>query len=270
MSRPPKRCIYCGATGVTKEHLWGSWSRKLARATFPATEHIVTRFVAGEISPALVAPGPLTRAGSPRSLTLKVVCRACNNGWMKENVDAAIPLLKRLHDGIWWNLLDEERTVLAVWAIQLTCTWEWADRDTIAVPQKERNHLRMYHTPSPYWAVFAGRFSSLTNNDYVFHRRLDLSPTSALNCYPRSQITTITFGDLIMQTYYGEAGFPFNPDAYPRSLGLHPLWPLSNAPIGTPVTIHGDHTFMDVATRLSEALMTASLAGWDFAESDLE
>ena len=33
MSKPQKRCIFCGATGMSREHIWGDWLKKHVVAT---------------------------------------------------------------------------------------------------------------------------------------------------------------------------------------------------------------------------------------------
>jgi hypothetical protein len=35
MSKPQKRCTFCGATGMSKEHIWGDWLKKHVATAMP-------------------------------------------------------------------------------------------------------------------------------------------------------------------------------------------------------------------------------------------
>jgi hypothetical protein len=49
MSKPRKRCIFCGKTGMSKEHIWGKWLKDYVRTTFTLQRALVNeRSLAGE------------------------------------------------------------------------------------------------------------------------------------------------------------------------------------------------------------------------------
>jgi hypothetical protein len=75
----PKTCLFCGSAGrLTDEHIYGKWLRKLGYVGEGVRE-----IIPGDGSQ------PIVQRGAPFSKTLKIVCRPCNNEWMKgmeENV----------------------------------------------------------------------------------------------------------------------------------------------------------------------------------------
>jgi hypothetical protein len=88
MSKPQKRCIFCGAAGMSREHIWGNWLKKYVAATMPkhsSSVHVVN------------PPGESdffkvwTRSGDPLRSNVRVVCVNCNNTWLSGIQDAAKP-----------------------------------------------------------------------------------------------------------------------------------------------------------------------------------
>ena len=88
MTRAGRRCIFCGDGGLSREHVWPAWAAKY----LPDMAHAV---MAGlELTPdSFVSPRERLRTmqGSTKNLTVKAVCRRCNNGWMGRLEEAAKP-----------------------------------------------------------------------------------------------------------------------------------------------------------------------------------
>src|SRR5260221_11918341 len=70
------RCGFCGGPGVTKEHVWPDWLRKVILES--RTSSGQKRFHAE------IETGGATRQFKSETLqmTVKMPCRICNNGWM--------------------------------------------------------------------------------------------------------------------------------------------------------------------------------------------
>ena len=90
-----RACAFCGSDkDLTREHVWPRWAQDLVGAEpapyVAAVEKEITR----------------VWTASPATLTVRLVCRACNNGWMARLEHAARPVLTPLIIG--------ERAVLSV------------------------------------------------------------------------------------------------------------------------------------------------------------
>ena len=80
-----RQCIFCGGGGLTNEHAWPQWilneQDPFGIVVESDGEHVRT----------LVGP--------KAAIKLKVVCAACNNGWMSDLEAKAKPVLGPLIDG---------------------------------------------------------------------------------------------------------------------------------------------------------------------------
>src|SRR5215469_2737801 len=88
MARHPKQCVFCGTPGVTKEHVWGKWLKPY----IPRTMINYRKFHVSQDGQIPDVKEEL-RAGDPRSLSVKCVCRTCNGGWMGDLQEAAKPVM---------------------------------------------------------------------------------------------------------------------------------------------------------------------------------
>jgi hypothetical protein len=74
------RCIFCGGTGATKEHIVSDWINDV----LPGPFEVVKQSGDGSV-----------RSWSLRKLdlTAKVVCKRCNETWMSDIVGQARPVV---------------------------------------------------------------------------------------------------------------------------------------------------------------------------------
>lgn len=97
MSGDSKVCIFCPFRGkMTHEHIWGDWTRNYVPR--PQNKHEFKAILAP--TPTEEVHGPLKiRAGDPLNSQVRVVCGACNSGWMSQIQEYAKPYLIPLFDG---------------------------------------------------------------------------------------------------------------------------------------------------------------------------
>src|SRR5438045_8454454 len=86
--KPPGRCIFCGVTGVTREHMWADWLRCYIPRRM--REHSVAATI---VSPWGHEERVSRRTGDPHSRRIKCVCGECNNVWMSQLQEATKPFL---------------------------------------------------------------------------------------------------------------------------------------------------------------------------------
>jgi hypothetical protein len=103
-------CLFCGtAGGLTEEHIYPDWLRKLG--------------FRGEGLREIVFDGDPTRSvlqkGGPFSKTLKIACTTCNGQWMSGMEQAAKPILIDLFTAQAPAALDQaKQLILARWAFK--------------------------------------------------------------------------------------------------------------------------------------------------------
>lgn len=156
--RSRRACIFCGSTGkMTREHVWGDWLRQIIPAQM--NKHEVRAERIGAPGTPIQAEMHL-RAGDPLSSTVKVVCAACNSGWLSQIQERAKPYLIPLIRGEAAVLGPDAQRAVAAWCAMATMTGEYIDRDptAIAVSQADRDHLMAHQEAPPGWRVWIARY----------------------------------------------------------------------------------------------------------------
>jgi hypothetical protein len=214
-------------------------------------EHTLNRFLNGDLNKIEFSKrGHLDRPGSNRSQTLKIACRACNGGWMKSNVDAAIPILKRLHDGYWGKINEDETAKLARWIAQLSMSHEFADRETVMIPQEVRTKFAMQNELLGNWVVAIGIATPTDGSEPLYHRALSLVRPDGRE--ENMQITVVMFGRLLAMSVYSEFPTPSTIFTAVSEMSLAVIHPLEHDVVG-PSWGHNEETVSIVVQAVTDA-----------------
>ncbi len=113
--RVARRCIFCGGAGMSKEHFWPTWASQIV--SNPQSKSYVSELHKSTGYPATPLHPPLQRKrnGDLSTLKLRVVCRACNNGWMSRAEQSAKPLLLALIAATQGKLEPNAQSAVAAW-----------------------------------------------------------------------------------------------------------------------------------------------------------
>lgn len=231
----PKRCIFCQKKAkLTKEDFFPQWFREL----YPAPEESRNARLNAEVCwyerdestgelVVVVAPAKLARPGDLADQTLRVVCAACNNGWMSRLQQAAKPHLMSYIDGKWPPFSRLDRKIISSWATMFAMVVEFADEPRAVVPPIERQvFMRDLHPPMGA-NVLAGPLAG--DLPYWFHQRtwrLTFDPNEVPD-RPNARLTTVTLGHLLLQVYLTTSDLvAFDPVQRCVDHGLVPLWPM--------------------------------------------
>jgi hypothetical protein len=129
-------CIFCGAPPpLTDEHVWSQW----LAIDVPELGGFGT-----EITGIVGAPESLRRQRrKASSLKPKVVCAACNNGWMSRLQQSAKPYLLPMIRGEECTLDAPGQEIVAAWLTMTAMTACWVNRDVggWAIPQEHRTAI---------------------------------------------------------------------------------------------------------------------------------
>ncbi len=113
-----RACVFCGSTDLSGEHVMPKW---LSTIGF-------------DLRPRLYEVGPLNRipkrwTSTPFTMTVKVVCKACNSGWMAQLEEMAKDVLTPLVVGAPMRLDADHQTVIASWSHKTALTAMLASSD---------------------------------------------------------------------------------------------------------------------------------------------
>jgi len=157
----PGRCIFCGQTGLSKEHIWSAWTYALV-PTIKDGHHTRGVVQSAKDDPKKIYIESLrNHNGSTNTVKLHVVCkRDCNNGWMSRLDERAKPILSPLIMGQPAVLSVESQTVVAAWAAMKMMVSEFSRRIDVSTAQDERTFLMKELRPPPNWKIWIAHTQS--------------------------------------------------------------------------------------------------------------
>ena len=247
------RCIFCGGYAISNEHIWPAWLKKHLPHIFkrhPMTKHITTLWHGDTYNTKTTQ-----RPGPPRTHKLKVTCRKCNNEWISHIDNKVKDIFLRLVDGQWDSLNQDDRIHLAAWATRFTMVYEFAHKETVSVPQEERDYFYRKHTPPEGWFIFLGYYIGSSWVDKWNHRALTLIEDSdsveiatgignKTQISPRrAQSTVLILGKMALNIV---SGLDLDPARY-SEIGLRIVWPDSYPLFFSPPLLLGDDAINTIA-----------------------
>jgi hypothetical protein len=188
-----RMCAFCGSgQNLTREHVWPRWVQDL---------------VGPEPAPNVAArEDEITRVwtASPATLTVRLVCRACNNGWMARLEHAAKPILTPLISGERAVLSVEDQRLLAYWAAKTVAVGDLAvSHHDPALPAELLHALRTAPGPWPSTVTLAARYEGRRFPVRIgrFVRTHDLRVGNAPPQPWRSFLASVSVGQLVLQVW---------------------------------------------------------------------
>jgi hypothetical protein len=149
-----RSCVFCGSpSNLTREHVLPHWLNDLGL----------------DPEPSLHQAGPLNKvprqwSAKPFKTTVKLVCAACNNGWLSTLESTAKPVLAPLIRGEFRRLPYDDQTLIAAWTCKtaLVSLLAAAEKNKPGVPPSEYTTLydqRDRMEPPPYSQYWIGTFT---------------------------------------------------------------------------------------------------------------
>lgn len=147
--RDTTKCIFCGMSPTTDEHVFSRWTHKymLPRKPGKAKSHIGAQHVDRVVGADLKLPGAI------RDWQVKCVCGLCNNGWMSRLDTAAEPLMKPLILSEGTRLFERDCQTIATWAVlkSMIVHNKW-------VHHTRRKFLKRAMMPPKDWGVWIANY----------------------------------------------------------------------------------------------------------------
>lgn len=236
MARPPGRCIFCNGFGLTKEHVFPDWMRTVF-TRLPTDTHTFYDIDYVDLPTIGTVPLPSRRTGQGQvgSKKVKVVCRACNNGWLSQLEQNAKPLLTEVLNGRQRTFSVADQKLLATWIVKTTMTAEFWRPKEIAIKQPEREEFRLKMEPSSRWQIWGALYiGTKLQAGAIYHHGVGiyLPPNPVRVGVKNTQYTVMGIGRFLAINLSSEQEgltFGMNPQL---DVALIRLWP----PIGTPVS----------------------------------
>ena len=158
-SRPPGVCVFCGGSGLSKEHIFSDWMKEILPASADHSQFVIHQHTDPLTGMVIVQPFlPERRQGSMAQRKIRKVCRRCNGGWMSKVVQDARPFARAM-------ILDESieldaraQIVVATWIALATTMAEFTDPSTAGIPASDRAVLMSTKAPPLSWTVYVGRY----------------------------------------------------------------------------------------------------------------
>ena len=148
MSKPQGRCIFCGGTRLSKEHIWSDWLDPILPKTPEHAQVLRSTYV--DENPTLsrgFPPEKRVRQGSLNQRKVRNVCQNCNNGWMSRAVSQARPLASAMIHGRDLSILTRGQSELSLWLTILVTTAEFLDRRHMSITDSERTSIYKNQIP---------------------------------------------------------------------------------------------------------------------------
>ena len=162
-----RRCVFCMREGdLSKEHVMPRWIWREAHGGDPVGRTIEDDAPSKYRETFVEYAGEIIRMVEPRSeqplmrstaLTVRVVCRTCNNGWMSQLEADTKPIFIRMNRDRSWRLAPEEVRTVRRWVIKTALMLEHSDGDyRIATPEMFKA-IAQNSDPPGSWYIGLGR-----------------------------------------------------------------------------------------------------------------
>jgi hypothetical protein len=267
--KPQQQCIFCQGYGMTKQHIWPDW---MARdSSLPTYEGKAEKKNTQVLTPPLnifTANGKLViqagmptiieRQGSTGSRKLRLVCKACNGGWMSRVESDSQNTIASLMLSTQFVLSRDEQEKLAAWATLMVMVNEFTDIKTKSIIYSERHFFKENKRPPEGWTIWIGRNKASEWHQRMRHASFFLGkyllaegPPAITDTKPNSQSTSLAVGGLFLfiistsNLEYYDFVSSYNHDS------LIKIWPVSQESIdlsALPIILN------DEALRISDSL----------------
>lgn len=212
-------CIFCGGTPLSKEHIWADWLRDYIPRTSKRTDHNVSIVAGFDFEK---SKGKVNRPGDPHSQRLRVVCEACNNGWMSNIQNRVKANLSNLVVGQSGDFSEEGRLLLSVWATMFTYIWEQAEPKLVTSTPEERREFMDKGTPPAGWSVWMCRYTGTRWRGKAWRRAGLIQGLE--DSYTPLQTTTFAVGKIAFHTF-SSTGLSVRSKRFCDDHHLYEIWP---------------------------------------------
>jgi hypothetical protein len=265
MSRPQGKCVFCGGTPLSKEHIWSDWLDKIIPRGSDRFERVV--HITDKIGPILEVEIK-KRQGAVHTKKAYKVCVQCNTTWMSRIVEAAKPSVKLLVTGQRAHLAPDEQQKVASWIALTAMMADSVAKTQHKLPAIDIAHMFNDRCPPARWYIGVGYYEKgdavAFNHAPLFVNFRDSRTGNVSSAFTLHLITMIVGHLYVLVHCISPANHPLANNRPIRELAphLHPIWPttpLLPFPPPSPLIITGALTpdggqAMEIAHRLRDVV----------------
>jgi hypothetical protein len=204
---PPRRCIFCGQGGgadnpISGEHLWPCWMHPyLPKLSNPKKDE---RYRAARLITGTGTSSATIRQGHVFTRRFRVVCKRCNETWMKaieEDVKITfIPLLQGQH----MKLLVNNRRKLAEWITLKTMVVDGEEPSDTVFTSTARTSVKDRREMPKLLKIWISHHDDHTWYSGLQHQSMRATPPHSTSLAPGKNVmtTAIGLGHLFIFVFY--------------------------------------------------------------------
>lgn len=199
----PGICVFCGMTGVTKQHMWPDWLKTILPRSGESHTQFITRFDLRTAGVAIVRPELHFPRGPVGARKIRRVCATCNSGWISRLENDAKPYLSALILNQSIEIDGPAQAAIAAWAALFSIVAEYTDILTMGISHADRYDLMKTGLPPTTWRIGIARYhGSEWRQRYRHHGLQGISTKGAVppNSQFNTQISTFVIGALLLHT----------------------------------------------------------------------
>jgi hypothetical protein len=225
---------------LTREHVYSNWTRRFVPRTMKTFRSLRATAHADRTDFVLV-----NRPGDVRDWQVLCVCAACNNGWMRRQIDdRARPIMIPLIKGEPVRLSPDQQRIIATWAAMKAMVAEYGESECVTTHHAQRRYLMKHHLPPKNgWSIWIAHYRRanapmlwlaspfLVLPDHLAARRPDRRAT-----YYNGHASTQVIGELVIHVIRSPHPrlarmFRFH---LPRRQAIFRIWPPTVYGLGWP------------------------------------
>jgi hypothetical protein len=197
-------CIFCGTYGfLSREDPIPRWMANLLRQFSAGPEILLTR---SQVDKGQVIWTHSRNVGAASAYKVRRVCqKTCNGGWMSDLEKATKPILTPLVRGGRRGLLPADQTVIARWMVLKALFFDLVEAADSTAAERDYRSFFASRVPPPRFEVWLARYEPeadhvLQHYRSSFRTRVPHGDIPANT--PHSQLLTLVFGHLILQSIF--------------------------------------------------------------------
>lgn len=214
---------------MSKEHVISDWVRRSVNETY--NEHVFSQIlIKKHEDQAVIIPRLQFHDAGIGNRKRRQVCKSCNNGWLSDIQDVAIPYLGPLLHGNWDRVGFAWANAISAWFTMTVMNIDGTVIGGGGISSNERRIFSQTHVPPSHWSIWIGKASGSDPYE-IYHRPFGAYTKSEIpplegnrkNC----QITTLKVGQVVLHaTSFPTSVISFDIVKYGVGLGLIPLHPI--------------------------------------------
>ena len=119
MKKNDSFCIFCGEKGMSKQHVWPDWMKKvIPREDIQEHYQNIIRVQLTDSKYAFISPEILKKRGNIASRMIRNVCKKCNGGWMSRLETSVQPKMTDMMLDKKTTLTKSELLSISAWAVK--------------------------------------------------------------------------------------------------------------------------------------------------------